>query len=37
MMTKLEQYFAVNHPDAGLSVSWNQVECIAHVINLGAQ
>ena len=37
MMNELEQDFAVNHPDAGFSVSWNQIECIAHLIKLGAQ
>lgn len=37
MMGCLETYFQENYPDAGFSVAWNQVECIAHVINLAAQ
>jgi hypothetical protein len=37
MMAKLELYYTETYPDAGFSVSWNQVECVAHVINLAAQ
>lgn len=37
MMAHLESYFADNHPSAGFSVAWNQIECMAHVINLGAK
>jgi hypothetical protein len=37
MMAELEAYYTETYPDAGFSVSWNQVECMAHVINLAAQ
>jgi hypothetical protein len=37
MMAKLETYYTENFPDAGFSVAWNQVECLAHVVNLAAQ
>ena len=36
MMAFLEQYYQQNHPQAAFSVNWNQVECMAHVINLAA-
>jgi hypothetical protein len=37
MMANLEEYYKKEHPDAGFSVLWNQVECMAHVLNLAAQ
>ena len=37
MLAEIEKYYSVKYPDCGFSVSWNQVECMAHVINLGAQ
>ena len=37
MMAEVEKYYQSKYPNAGLSVSWNQIECMAHVINLGAQ
>jgi hypothetical protein len=37
MMAELEAYYTEKYPDAGFSVAWNQVECMAHVINLAAQ
>jgi len=37
MMVHLEKYYTEHYPEAGFSVAWNQVECMAHVLNLGAQ
>ena len=37
MMANLERYYTEIYPDSGFSVAWNQVECLAHVINLAAQ
>ena len=37
MMAHMEEYYKEKYPDAGFSVTWNQVECMAHVLNLGAQ
>ena len=37
MMQFMEAYYTVKYQEAGFSVNWNQVECMAHVINLGAQ
>jgi len=37
MMAHLESFFEENHPSSGFSVDWNQIECMAHVINLGAK
>jgi hypothetical protein len=37
MMYYLEQHFKEKYPNSGFSVVWNQVECIAHVINLAAK
>jgi hypothetical protein len=37
MLEKLETYYYERYPEAGFSVAWNQVECMAHVLNLGAQ
>jgi len=37
MMACLEKYYTAHYPAAGFSVTWNQVECMAHVINLAAQ
>ena len=37
MMQHLERYYTKEHPSAGFSVVWNQIECMSHVINLGAQ
>jgi hypothetical protein len=36
-MTHLQTHYVENYPDAGFSVAWNQIECMAHVINLGAK
>jgi hypothetical protein len=37
MMAHVQSYYDDQYPDAGFSVAWNQVECLAHVLNLGAQ
>jgi hypothetical protein len=37
MLAAIEKYYAVKYPDSGFSVVWNQVECMAHVLNLAAQ
>ena len=37
MMAFVEEYYQVNYPESAFSVAWNQVECMAHVINLAAQ
>lgn len=37
MMAHVQSYYDDKYPDAGFSVAWNQVECLAHVLNLGAQ
>lgn len=37
MMAHLEQYYNLKYPKSGFSVDWNQIECLAHVLNLGAQ
>ncbi len=37
MMAHMEDYYSEKYPEAGFSVAWNQVECMAHVLNLGAQ
>jgi hypothetical protein len=37
MMVHLQSYYEEKYPNAGFSVSWNQMECLAHVLNLGAQ
>ena len=37
MMSYLEQYYDTKYPAAGFSVAWNQIECLAHVVNLAAQ
>lgn len=37
MMQELEGYFNKQHPQAGFSIFWNQIECMSHVINLGAK
>ena len=37
MMAHMESYYHDRYPEAGFSVAWNQVECMAHVLNLGAQ
>jgi hypothetical protein len=37
IMTHLQTHYVENYPDAGFSVAWNQIECMAHVINLGAK
>jgi hypothetical protein len=36
-MAYLEEIFIEKYTTAGFSVEFNQIECIAHVINLGAQ
>ena len=37
MLLHLEEYFKMKYPKSGFSVQWNQVECLAHVLNLWAQ
>lgn len=37
MMAEMKQYYDENYPNAGFSTEWNQIECMAHVLNLGAQ
>ena len=37
MMVEMGQYYKEHYPHAGFSVEWNQIECMAHVLNLGAQ
>jgi hypothetical protein len=37
MLTHMEAYYTQNYANSGFSVLWNQVECMAHVLNLGAQ
>ncbi len=37
MLEKVETYYNERYPEAGFSVAWNQVECMAHVLYLGAQ
>jgi hypothetical protein len=37
MLVEIEKYYASNYPNSGFSVVWNQVECMAHVLNLAAQ
>jgi hypothetical protein len=37
MLAHIEEYYSKNYSEAGFSVAWNQVECMAHVLNLGAQ
>ena len=37
MLAEVEKYYAANYPGSGFSVVWNQVECMAHVLNLAAQ
>jgi hypothetical protein len=37
MLAAVETYMLQKHPDAGFSVNWNKVECMAHVLNLGAK
>ena len=37
MMAHMEAYYHDRYPEAGFSVASNQVECMAHVLNLGAQ
>lgn len=37
MMRCLKSTFHEKFPDSGFSAAWNQVECIAHVVNLAAQ
>ncbi len=37
MMAYVESYYKEKYPNIGFSVAWNQVECLAHVLNLGAQ
>jgi hypothetical protein len=37
MLAHMEEYYKERYPDAGFSVAWNQVECMAHALNLGAQ
>jgi hypothetical protein len=36
-LAHMEEYYNEKYPEAGFSVVWNQVECMAHVLNLGAQ
>jgi len=37
MLAHMEEYYNETYSDTGFSVAWNQVECMAHVLNLGAQ
>lgn len=37
MVEALEVYYQKYHPEAGFSLAWNKIECVAHVINLAAQ
>jgi hypothetical protein len=37
MMAHMEKYYKEKYPTARFSVIWNQIECLAHVLNLGAQ
>jgi hypothetical protein len=37
MMAEIGKYYIDKYPDSGFSVVWNQVECMAHVLNLTAQ
>ncbi len=37
MMKELETIFRQKYPKARFSVTWNQIRCLAHVINIGAQ
>ena len=37
MLNHVERYYQDKYPGAGFSVAWNKIECMAHVINLGAQ
>lgn len=37
MLAKIQTYYNEKYPATGFSVLWNQVECVAHVLNLGAQ
>ena len=37
MIAPLTGYFSKEHPPSVFSLAWNQIECMAHVINLGAK
>ncbi len=37
MLEYVENYYHEKYPDSCLSRQWNQIECMAHVLNLGAQ
>jgi hypothetical protein len=37
MLQEIQNYYNEKYPESGFSVEWNQVECMAHVLNLGAQ
>jgi hypothetical protein len=37
MMAHIPSYYDANYLEAGFTVAWNQVECMAHVLNLGSQ
>lgn len=37
MIKHLQIYYNEKYPESGFSVQWNQVECMAHVLNLAAQ
>jgi hypothetical protein len=37
MLEYVETYYDEKYPDSCFSRQWNQVECMAHVLNLGAQ
>lgn len=37
MLAHMEHYYKEHYPDAGFSVSWNQIECMVHVLNLAVQ
>lgn len=33
-MMNFEDYFSGNYPADGFSADWNQIKCMAHVLNL---
>jgi hypothetical protein len=37
MLAEIQKFYDAKYPASGFSVEWNQVECVAHVLNLGAQ
>lgn len=37
MMMHLQAWYSLHHPENNFSVEWNQVQCVAHVMNLGIE